>query len=526
MASYTSPVSRWERTLSAALAVGSGLAFGLAFPPLRWHALAWISLAPLLIGLRLGSTRWAAFLVWLWCLAAAWSVGDWFPRSVANYFDQPMPVAIALFFAVFTLMAGPYYLAGALAYRALARRFVVTLPWLGAACWTVAELGRGRLFTGTAFFIGNPWGLLGYTHADVLPLAQLASVTGIYGLSFVIVAVNAGIAGILWAAWRRQDLLRATVGGLVSLVPAVFAWQLGSDMLNTAPEETTEGSVVVSIAQGNLDIGSQWRSDAYGENLDTYLRLTQAAIQREKPALMVWPEAAMTFFIEREDLYRRGIGAVLSAGNVQLLAGGPREVGEGENAYTNSVYVMEPGGELSGRYDKEYLVPFAEYFPLDIDLLRRRFGRIRDFEHGAASEPIATRAGAAGLLVCNEAMLPEAARRRVLAGAEVLVNPSNDSWIPDEKYVLQQLDFARMRAIEQRRWLIRASTAGPSAIIDPYGRPTAITEPDVKAVVVGEVWPKTELSPYGRWGDSFGAACVFLVLAGLFALSQPTPDGQ
>ena len=206
-----------------------------------------------------------------------------------------------------------------------------------------------------------------------------------------------------------------------------------------------------------------------------------------------------------------------------MVAGGPRQIGEDEDAYTNSIYVMEPGGEISARYDKEYLVPFAEYFPLQIDLLRRRFGRIRGFEHGTTSAPVETRAGKAGLLVCNEAMLPEAARRRVLAGAEILINPSNDSWIPDEKYVTQQLDFARMRAIEQRRWLVRASTAGPSAIIDPFGRPTALTEAGKKAVAVGEVWPRSALSAYGRWGDSFGVCCLLIALAGILVSHRPGP---
>lgn len=512
---YTAPVLDRERLAAIVLTLASGLAFGLAFPPLRWHALAWCSLAPLFVALRTGGTLRAVLLVWLWCLAAAWSVGDWFPRAVAGYFGQPMPVAIALFFAVFTVMAGPYYLAAALAYRALARRFALALPFLAAAAWVMAELGRGRLFTGTAFFIGNPWGLVGYSHADVLPLAQVAEWTGIYGLGFLIVAVNAALAEVALAVWRRMGLRTALFGlVLMSVLPAgaygVGAWRLAHSQPGPADQ-----AVTVAVLQGNISVGAHWRADAYGQNLDTYLGLTEAAANRDVPRVAFWPEAALAFFLEEEEGYRRRIGRLLATADLQLVTGGPRRLGPGADEYSNSVYVVEPGGAISGRYDKEYLVPFAEYFPLDIDLLRRRFGRIRSFDHGVETAPLSTRAGLAGVLVCNEAMLPEAARKRVLAGAEILVNPTNDSWISDEKYTAQQLDFARMRAIEQRRWVVRASTAGPSALIDPWGRTPAVTDAGVPAVAVGEVWPRSDRTLYARIGDTFAAACVLSVVLAL-----------
>ncbi len=500
-----------ERALSIGLCLASGLAFGLAFPPARLHALAWITLAPLFVALRSGSARHAAGLVWLWCLAAAWSVGDWFPRSVADYFGQPMPVAVAMFFAVFTVMAGPYYLIGALAYRAFARRFRLTLPLLAAAAWVVAELGRGRLFTGTAFFIGNPWGLLGYSHADVPEFAQIAAWTGIYGMSFAIVAVNAGLAELV-IAWRRGDGWQRPGWSLVvGACPALLVTAVGYAVLAETPRGDAREAVVVAIAQGNVAVGSTWRADAYDKNLGTDLRLTQAAAERERPRVVVWPESAMTFFLEKEPIYLGSIAGLLGRHDLQLVAGGPRQTGDDADAYTNSVYVVEPDGALSARYDKEYLVPFSEYFPFEIDLLRRRFGRIRSFEQGARNAPFATRAGSAGVLICNEAMLPEAAGRRVAAGAELLINPSNDSWIPDAKYTQQQLDIARMRAVEQRRWLVRASTAGPSAIVDPWGRPTAVTESGGRAVAVGEVWPRQDRTVYARVGDLFGALCSVVV---------------
>jgi apolipoprotein N-acyltransferase len=224
----------------------------------------------------------------------------------------------------------------------------------------------------------------------------------------------------------------------------------------------------------------------------------------------------MTFFLEREPLYRAAIASVTRPLDVELVAGAPRALGEGdEPVYTNSIYALDPGGAIRGRYDKQYLVPFAEYFPLRIDVMRRRFGRIRSFEAGRETAPIPTRAGPAGVLVCNEAMLPEVAAERVARGAVYLLNPSNDTWISDPQYTEQQLDIASLRAIEQRRYLVRASTSGPSAVIDPLGRVAARTRPLASEVARAEIRAVREVSVYGRVGDLFGGACALAVGAAL-----------
>ena len=504
-----------RRSLGIFLTLLSAAAFALAFPPTSWRPLAWVALVPFFLAVREGSLRWAAGLTWLWSLAAAYGVGDWFPNAVATYFHQPAPVALALFFAVFTVMAAPYYLAFAWAYRALAGRYAAALPLLAAAAWVTAELGRGRLFTGTAFFIGNPWGLLGYSHADVLPLAQVAALGGIYAVTFAIVCVNAAVAGVAWAALRREPLRPALLGLGIAIAPALLGLGYGRLVLRDAPRLTAEEAITVTVAQGNVAIGSRWRADAYGENLDVYLRLTEAAAERDAPRIAFWPEAAMTFFLEDEPLYRRTIAGLLDRHDLELVTGGPRTRPEEPPAFWNSVFVVDRKGEITDRYDKEYLVPFAEYFPLRIDVLRRRFGRIRTFEAGDSAEPLATRAGAAGVLVCNEAMLPEVARARVEQGAEYLLNPSNDTWISAPKYAEQQLDIALVRAIEQRRWLVRASTSGPSALVDPWGRIKARTSPSERAVVVGEIAPRAGRTPYARYGDAFALGCLGLVAVAL-----------
>jgi apolipoprotein N-acyltransferase len=186
----------------------------------------------------------------------------------------------------------------------------------------------------------------------------------------------------------------------------------------------------------------------------------------------------------------------------------------------NSVYVMDGEAGIRGRYDKQYLLPFMEYFPVGIDILRRSFGPIRVFEPGEQAEPIETRAGRAGILVCNEGMLPQFAAAQVRAGAEYLVNPSNDGWIRHPSYLGQQFDMVAFRAIEQRRSLVRVSDVGPSAILDPWGRVSGRTKLLEPALLRGRIHPRDEPSIYGRTGDLFASSCVLVSFAGLAAAQR------
>jgi apolipoprotein N-acyltransferase len=141
---------------------------------------------------------------------------------------------------------------------------------------------------------------------------------------------------------------------------------------------------------------------------------------------------------------------------------------------------------------------------------------VRTYSPGAPDPaPLDTRLGRAGLLVCNEAMLPEVAAARVRAGAEILVSPSNDSWIAGEGFAEHMLAVVGLRAIEQRRYLVRASTSGPSAVVDPWGRIPVRTAANRPFVLRGAVRPERDLTPYARFGDAFAVGCALVVAAAL-----------
>lgn len=505
----TSPSEGRRSLLLGTVAVLLSVAlFTASFPPFGLRPLAWVALAPLFATVRQASPRRAFGAMLLWSFAAAYATGTWLPPAIANYFEQPLAVGIFVFVFVAATMVAPYYLVFAWCYRRMPEH--AALPLLAAAGWVMAELGRGRLLTGTPFFIGNPWGLVGYSQAGLAEVTQVASLFGVYGVSFVVAASNAAVADLLrlrGTLGARPVLARLALG----LFPGALAIGFGAATLERGdePGEPTR----LAIVQGNLDLGSRWQREFYGRNLDVYLDLTRAAIEHSAPAMVFWPEAAMTFFVDREPGYRRAIGQTLATGDAELIAGAVRAEGEGRSfRYFNTTYAFSPDGEIQSRYDKQYLVPFTEYFPFRIDLIRRQFGRAREFSAGAPGPPLETRAGPAGTVVCNEVMLPEVVSQRVVDGASYLVNPSNDSWLADVQYSEMQFDIVRFRSIEQRRYLVRASTSGPSAVIDPWGRVRVRSEPEQRSVIIGEVRPRTDRTVYSRIGDGFAFGCVGLVL--------------
>jgi apolipoprotein N-acyltransferase len=449
----------------------------------------------------------------------SYGVTSWLIGAVVRYFDQSWYVGVAMLAGTTLVGASVEYCAVALCHRAFARRYApAVVVLLTASAWAAAELCRTRIG------FGNPWGLFGYAivgdGTGVLwpALAQVADLGGVYAVTFVLVSINAGIAEALAAATRR-DFARGAGALVLGAVVAVSAYGYGRARLSAVSAQRG-ASVPIAIVQANLDLGSQWREEMYGANLAEHLELTDRVLHEHRPRIrtIFWPENSMTFFVDKEPAYRAAIGRVLAAYDAELVAGAPRFENPDQPAYFNSVFVFRPDGEISARYDKRRLMPFAEYFPLSmIDLLRRSFGRVRTFEAATPLAPMPSRAGKLGVIVCNEAIYPDDAATRAREGAEVLANLSNDSWVEGTEFAENQLRIATLRAIEQRRWLVRASTSGPSAIVEPTGRIVTRSEPHTLAVLTGEVRPRTNVSIYGRYGDAFAWTCLAVTLTALVA---------
>lgn len=496
--------------LSAALYAGS-------FPPLGAWPLAWIALVPLLLALRGATLGRRLVLGVLWSFLSGYGVGTWMPGAVASYFDQTLAVGVGLFLVVTGGMAAPYYALFAALYGPIARGGGALVPIATGAAWAGAELLRGRLLNGTPIYVGSsPWATFGASQFGVDPVVQVASLGGVYAISFLLATTNAALAEAIAVWWRDRALASPTRAG-ISIAAVVLAAALGFGSLALRGSQRsgeTDAQIPIALVQGNLPAAARWEAGGPGRTLDTYTRLTQQAFETGRPRLVFWPEAALTFFLEREPHYQRALGRLLAHFDAELVVGAPRAEGpEAGPPYRNSVYLIEPDATLRARYDKQRLLPFMEYFPVGVDLLRRRFGRIREFSPGGPAALLPTRAGPAGVLVCNEALLPHLAGMRMAEGAAYLVNPSNDSWVSDPGFAEHQFQLAALRAVEQRAYLVRISDSGPSALVDPWGRVVARSQPGTREVVLASLATSEGRSLYGRVGDLFGAACLVFAIA-------------
>ena len=519
--------------ISVALTLLSALLYTLSFPSWHYRPLAWIALVPFFIAISSTTPRRATGLGFLWALGAAYGITDWLPPAVANYYQQPLWLGVLLFGGATISMIAVHFAWFGLASSWIAKSNLRGKPLFIAAAWVTAELARSRLIT------GNPWGLIGYSQTHLAAtdtdgygeiasrIIQISEIGGVYLVSFVIVAVNAAVAGVYLSGRLRRltapdqtasgkDVcsLRARgwgwtwgVGPVAALVLAAMIW--GHFRLATSFFEARKLKNI-AIVQGNLDLGFRWKTSMYGQNLRKYMQLTLET-KASKPATVFWPETAMTFFVQRDDGFRDSIVQILEEIKSELLAGGPRYV-ERDNEYFdyyNSAFVIRSDGQISGIYDKEQLLPFAEYFPFgSIHQLDRDFGRTRVFTPGTHFKPLPTEVGEAAVVICNEAMFPRLVRKRILRGAEYIVNLSNDGWMKSREFAEHQLAIAGMRAVESRRYLVRASTSGPSAIVDPHGRIIDRTPTESRAVLNGQVAPATHATIYTRFGDWFAFACL------------------
>jgi apolipoprotein N-acyltransferase len=432
----------------------------------------------------------------------AWAITDFLPSSVATYYGQGVPFGIFLFVVSVTVMCCLSHMLFAVWYRWPRRPGGLLSPLVVGAAWVVAEFIRGDLE-------GNPWGTMGYTQARVLPLVQVAEWTGVYGVSFLLVAMNAALADLVARRGRMRELRKVAVVAALAAASSVY----GAVRLPEVEAEAA-GGVPIAVVQGNVDLGSRWREELYGENLEDYLRQTKDAVRESPAPLVFWPENAVTFFLADEPLYRYAIGRVLSDASAQLVTGGPYQEGGPPTRYYNSTFLVAPSGEVLARYDKRILLPFAEYYPGWLAALsRRRFDGVREFTPGRPSGPLPTVAGQAAVVTCNEALFPRTVRERVAEGGGFLVNLANDGWLGVHRYSERVVDMVALRSVEQRQYTVRASSSGGSAIIAPSGRVLARSEPFAAEVLRGRIRSATVPTPYGRFGDVFVALCAVAVAA-------------
>ncbi len=541
----------------------------VVFPLPNLYFLSWAAIAPLLVallrarepetlqllaGVKLLPARPGQAFLLAYCCGILWYAGTcyWIYNTMRQYGGVGTAAALGLlllfclylalyhglFGLLITLLANRAGGSGIQSSRGEAagrdpgtRQVLLLAPFL----WVAVELARTRI-------TGFPWDLLGIAQVDNLPLARIATVTGVYGLSFEIMVVNTALAAAFVIRGERSQRSKRTPL-LLATAAAVVVLQAGT-WISPPPVATDH---IARLVQANVPIlqGGDWTKEYFEGTLHdlSWVSLinpgtspgsdpgtdktspgvspSSSGVAARRPDLIVWPESPAPFYTT-DPAFRDSVSNIAREAQTWVLAGslGIRNAGETPQHATelyNSASVVSPGGEWVGRYDKMHLVPFGEYVPF-----KRVFGfaggltkEVGDFSSGTSRAPLQAGSSRLGVFICYESIFPDEVRQLAANGAQVLVNLSNDGWYGDSGAYAQHLKQARMRAVENDRWLLRDTNTGVTASIDPYGRVESAIPRKIRAALDANYALTNVTTFYTRHGDWFSYLCAIISLAGL-----------
>jgi apolipoprotein N-acyltransferase len=501
------------------LALLAGILLALSFPKFGHPLIAWIALVPLLVAALRGSGRAASpepLRAWRlgFVTGGAYFAGTlyWIAHVIQTYGGRAFPVAWLITAALVAYLA-LFPALFALGIARVGRRSRGAALFLAPAIWVSSELARAHLLT------GFPWVLLGYSETAVLPIAQLASVLGVYGVSALVASGNAALAHVLLLRSRAAVFRAAWVGVGVAVIAV---W--GGLRLSTSALASQGSAMPIAIVQGNVRQEDKWDPAHADTILNRYLTMTRAAAQRGA-RLVVRPESATPFYFEEDAVNANRIRRLVREAKLTLLLGSDQLEDGGPPSYYNAAFVLGTDGQTAGVYRKVHLVPFGEYVPLKrllffVEPLVEGTG---DFSPGDGVVTLPVNGSSVSTAICYEIVYPGLVRRSIRAGSQLLTTITNDAWFGDSSAPYQHFTQAAMRAIEQGRYLARSANTGISGIVDPYGRVVVQSGLFEPAILLGDVRLLSGLTVYGRISDVFAYACALLTLGGLVAGWRPMP---
>ncbi len=490
----------------------SGLFLFLCFPKFGSGVLSWVALIPLFYALR-DAKPWEGFKTgFLAGLVAHIGIFYWISYVVVQYGHLPvyMGIMAMLLLAAYLSLYTACFAMGVVFLRKKGGALFLSAPLL----WTILEFARSHLFT------GFPWENLAYSQYLYENIIQIADLTGIYGISFAIVLVNAVLYNLWSLRFRKRYLLTE-----IAIAFAVIAAIYGYGHFRTAEIRESvrkKSSVEVALVQGNIDQNIKWNDRYQLQTLNIYRSLSLRSIPAEG-GMIVWPETAAPFYFEGSNPLRALVVDVARASGRRLLFGSPSyDEGGGKISYMNSAYMLRPDGTVAGRYDKVHLVPYGEYVPLRqvFPFIGKLVVGVGDFRPGTGFNPIEYDGRRIGVLICYEAIFPESARDYKQKNADLLVNITNDAWFGKSSAPFQHLSMTVFRAVENRLYLVRVANTGISAIIDPTGKILSQTGLFERTVLKGEVKYIDEKTFYAAYGDLFVYLCGIVLIPYYFVLQR------
>jgi apolipoprotein N-acyltransferase len=493
-------------------AVFSGLMLTAAFPKIGASHLAWVALVPLFFAIRNLSPRECFQVGLAGGLAHFISLLYWLVPTMHVYGYLPIYQCLVV------LLAMAAYLSIYMGLLCLAIGGLCDKPQkllLVPAIWVSLEYLRGILLT------GFPWELLGYSQYPFLKIIQIADLFGVYGISFLIVTINVTVmVACLWIwklDWQANPLRFSflAVCLLLSLGLAGSSFFYGHRRIQAVDRQIGKAAQAkIAVVQGNIDQSVKWDPAFQVSTIYKYKDLSLSA-QQAQPALIVWPETATPFYFTEDTRLSKIVIDGIRSARADFLIGSPSFLKREDGVkYYNSAYLVTANGNIAGKYDKTHLVPFGEYVPLKkwLPFIGKMVAQVGDFAAGSQGNTLKWSGGDLGVQICYEVIFPSLSRAMAINGAQVLVNVTNDAWFGRTSAAYQHFSMAVLRAVENKRALVRSANTGISGFIDPVGRIMGATGLFEEKVLTLSVPMLKEISVYTRYGDFFAVTCLVLVM--------------
>lgn len=487
------------------LAALSGILLVLAFPKFDLEILSWVALIPWLWSIKKKSPPQAAFLGFVAGFTFFAGLLYWIYNVLTEYGHLPGWVSIFLLVVLISYLA-LYFSLFAFLLRWVANKTDLPETFFAPPLWVSLEFIRGFLLS------GFPWELLGYSQFQTLPMVQIADITGVYGVSFIILLSNVALYRLALTFtdrdWKPACKEILVPGIIIALCGSYGLWKL-SDLDQKAKPGSLYG---VALIQGNIRQDVKWEPHFQEETLKIYSNLT-LQVKLPRPDLIIWPETATPFFFQNTSPLQGRILELAHQVQAPLLFGAPAFDRRGSRIhYFNSAFLISPEKKILARYDKIHLVPFGEYAPFSgiLGFTRDIIGAIGDFTSGQEIRTLSLPWGNFGVLICYEAIFPDLTRQFVDQGARFLVNITNDAWFGKTSAPYQHLSMVTLRAVENRVPIARAANTGISALIDSSGRVVRSTDLFTREVLFGRIDVSINKSStfYTQWGDLFSYCCL------------------
>ncbi|MFA5072794.1 MAG: apolipoprotein N-acyltransferase [Nitrospirota bacterium] len=493
--------------LHIGLAVLSGFLLVVAFPEWNIWPLAWFGLVPLFYAIK-EKTVFQGF--WLGAITGSiFFIGTvyWVTNSIHFYGNVPFIPASGVTLLLCAYLCLYFGVFGAVFVHL--RKYHPLLVLIAApALWTALELAR------TYVFSGFPWVLLGYSQYQVLPIIQIADITGVYGISFLIVMVNVALEQI----FRNK---RQYAGILVACFILVLVLGYGWNKLQAS--ETNNDEITIAVIQGNIEQDKKWDTAFQVETIETYKKLTETA-RLQNPDIIIWPETATPFYFTgqrvQDQVLTQDLIKFAKSIRTPILFGSPTYTVKPDRRITvsNSAFLLSREGTIEAQYDKIHLVPFGEYVPLRTVLffVGKMVEAIGDFESGDTYTVMTVPSRTSGkqvpisTVICYEIIFPDLVRQFVQQGAGVITTITNDAWFGKTAAPYQHFSMAVFRAIENRVPIARAANTGISGFIDAKGTVLDASDIFVPTYLIHRIIPGSARTFYTSYGDLFSYLCLVL----------------